>query len=85
METHANGVAINMIYKLNDTIFRPIFIELTEWATDGLPEKDRVGKMMRLTTFYKFLATFFGTLKVRVMLLLQSAMSLANLKHYFSP
>jgi U3 small nucleolar RNA-associated protein 10 len=85
VETQANGVAINMIYKLNDTIFRPIFIELTEWATDGLPENDRVGKMMRLTTFYKFLATFFGTLKVSVMLLPQLDISLANLTFYFSP
>ena len=66
VETHANDVAIKMIYKLNDTIFRPFFIELTEWATHGLPEKDKLGKMMRLTAFYKFLGTFFGTLKVRV-------------------
>ncbi len=70
VEAQANEVAIKMIYKLNDTIFRPLFVELTEWATNGLPKKDIVGKMLRLTTFYKFLGTFFGTLKVALSLCL---------------
>lgn len=65
VEDTINEVAIKMIYKLNDTTFRPLFVKLTEWATTGLPKKDALGRIMRLTTFYKFLQTFFGTLKVR--------------------
>lgn len=64
VESSVNDVTIKMIYKLNDTTFRPLFAKLTEWATSGLPEKDALGSAMRLTTFYKFLNTFFGTLKV---------------------
>ncbi|KAK2802261.1 snoRNA-binding rRNA-processing protein utp10 [Emmonsiellopsis sp. PD_5] len=63
IEDQVNEVAIKMIYKLNDTIFRPLFIQLTEWATTGVSKPDSVGRLMRLTTFYKFLGTFFGTLK----------------------
>lgn len=64
LENLVNNVTIKMIYKLNDTTFRPLFAKLTEWATSGLPEKDAIGKAMRLTTFYKFLNVFFATLKV---------------------
>lgn len=62
-EDMANGVAIKMIYKLNDTTFRPIFIRLFEWATSGMA-KDMQGSLSRLTTFFKFLQVFFGTLQV---------------------
>ncbi|EEP78650.1 predicted protein [Uncinocarpus reesii 1704] len=63
IENQANDVAIKMIYKLNDTVFRPIFIDLTEWATSGLSKNDTTGRVARLTTFYRFLEKFFGTLK----------------------
>lgn len=63
VEETVNQVAINMIYKLNDTTFRPIFVKFIEWATTGLPTKDVQGRMSRLTTLYKFLQVFFGTLK----------------------
>ena len=63
-ETLVSDVTIRMIYKLNDTIFRPLFIELTEWAFKGVEQKDKVGSFARTTTFYRFLETFFGTLKV---------------------
>ena len=52
-----------MIYKLNDTTFRPVFTKLLEWATAGLSKKDAQGNLARLTTFYKFLQVFFGTLQ----------------------
>lgn len=63
VEDMVNDVGIKMIYKLNDTTFRPIFTKLLEWATTGLP-KDPQGSLSRLTTFYKFLQVFFGTLQV---------------------
>lgn len=65
IEAQVNEVTIKMIYKLNDTIFRPIFIQLTDWATSKTSDKDAVTGVRRLTTFYKFLGSFFGTLKVR--------------------
>lgn len=66
VEAQVNDVAIKMVYKLNDTIFRPLFIDLTEWAIKGLGKKDSAGRIARLTTFYKFLEAFFGTLKVSI-------------------
>ncbi|OJD24658.1 hypothetical protein ACJ73_03978 [Blastomyces percursus] len=63
IESQVNAMAIKMIYKLNDTVFRPLFVQLTEWATCGLPKSDGSGRLLRLTTFYKFLGAFFGTLK----------------------
>ncbi|KAL5044710.1 U3 small nucleolar RNA-associated protein 10, partial [Aspergillus fruticulosus] len=62
IEDLINDVTIKMIYKLNDTTFRPIFIKLVEWAT-GVPKKDTQGGLARLTTFYRFLQVFFGTLQ----------------------
>ncbi|KKK25766.1 hypothetical protein ARAM_002036 [Aspergillus rambellii] len=63
IEDLVNGVTIKMIYKLNDTTFRPIFSKLVEWATTSLPKKDTQGSLARLTTFYRFLQLFFGTLQ----------------------
>ncbi|KAF7155118.1 hypothetical protein CNMCM5623_006545 [Aspergillus felis] len=63
MEDALNDVTIKMIYKLNDTTFRPIFTKMLDWATSGLPKKDTQGSWARLTTFYKFLEAFFGTLQ----------------------
>ncbi|KAL4808206.1 U3 small nucleolar RNA-associated protein 10 [Aspergillus unguis] len=63
IEDLVNEVMIKMIYKLNDTTFRPIFIRLVEWATTGLPKKDTQGGQARLTTLYRFLQVFFGTLQ----------------------
>lgn len=65
-EDALNDVTIKMIYKLNDTTFRPIFTKMLDWATSGLPKKDTQGSLARLTAFYKFLQVFFGTLQVFV-------------------
>ncbi|KAH1668512.1 snoRNA-binding rRNA-processing protein utp10 [Aspergillus fumigatus] len=62
-EDALNDVTIKMIYKLNDTTFRPIFTKMLDWATSGLPKKDTQGSLARLTAFYKFLQVFFGTLQ----------------------
>ncbi|RAL03856.1 snoRNA-binding rRNA-processing protein UTP10 [Aspergillus ibericus CBS 121593] len=63
IEDIINEVTIKMVYKLNDTTFRPIFTKLLEWATSGVPKKDARGSLARLTTFYRFLQVFFGTLQ----------------------
>jgi U3 small nucleolar RNA-associated protein 10 len=66
VEAHVNEVTIRMIYKLNDTLFRPLFTELTDWAVNDLGEKDKPGQVARMTSFFKFLETFFATLKVSI-------------------
>ncbi|KAK2739203.1 snoRNA-binding rRNA-processing protein utp10 [Myotisia sp. PD_48] len=66
IESDVNDVAIKMIYKLNDTLFRPIFLQLNEWATQELDETDKAWRLARLTTYYKFLNIFFSNLKVRM-------------------
>ena len=63
VERAVNDTTIAMIYKLNDATFRPLFIKLIEWT--ALPESsDEKARMQRQTSWYTFLLTFFGTLKV---------------------
>ena len=64
VENKANNAAITMIYKLNDSLFRPIFVSFLSWAAnlDSLSSKDRI---QRQITYYKFLACFFDRLKVQ--------------------
>jgi U3 small nucleolar RNA-associated protein 10 len=63
IEAVISDVAMRIIYKLNDATFRPIFSSLVEWATTGLPKKDRSGRTYRLQTLYGFMSEFFGNLK----------------------
>lgn len=51
-----------MIYKINDAVFRPIFIRFLEWSTSPTLKKDR-SKIYRQTTLWTFLLNFFGSLK----------------------
>jgi U3 small nucleolar RNA-associated protein 10 len=60
VETEVNEVAIKMIYKLNDSTFRPIFSNLVEWAS-STNESD--GRALRLQSLYGFLVVFFENLK----------------------
>ncbi|KAI4248891.1 MAG: hypothetical protein L6R40_000903 [Gallowayella cf. fulva] len=59
MEEVTNRVAIAMIYKSNDTIFRPMFVQLIKWAGDSSPN----AMVHRKTTLYGFFIRFFDTLK----------------------
>ena len=63
VEELVNGVALRMIYKLNDAAFRPIFIRLMEWASTGLPKKDAAGRRLRQLSVFGFLLSFFDALK----------------------
>ncbi|KAI9838111.1 MAG: hypothetical protein M1819_006267 [Sarea resinae] len=63
LEEQINKVAIAMIYKMNDSTFRPLFERLLEWALTSLPKKDRQGRTLRLTSLYSFFITFFDNLK----------------------
>lgn len=62
IEEATNDVALKMIYKLNDTAFRPIFSQLMDWTT-ALPKKDTAGKNLRLQSVYGFLLSFFSSLR----------------------
>ena len=66
VERNINTVAIEIIYKLSDTTFRPIFLQLADWATKCLdlnPSNLPKAQRLRTTTFFKFTAHFFNTLK----------------------
>ncbi|KAL8930115.1 MAG: hypothetical protein Q9172_000200 [Xanthocarpia lactea] len=59
VEEATNRVAVAMIYKINDTIFRPIFAQFIEWATSS----SATATVHRQTTLYGFLMQFFDGLK----------------------
>lgn len=80
-EAALNDITIKMIYKLNDSTFRPIFLRFVDWATTGAPKKDEQAQVSRLTTFYKFLEVFFGTLQVRSTNSILSVLFLTNPVH----
>ena len=61
VEDAINGTAIAMIYKLNDTTFRPLYLRMMAWAT---ALKDGKKGVQRRITWWTFLGKFFGTLKV---------------------
>jgi len=63
-ETATGDVAIKMVYKLNDATFRPLFTNLLEWASTGLPKSDKHGRRLRLTSLFTFLQILFSSLKV---------------------
>jgi U3 small nucleolar RNA-associated protein 10 len=63
IEAEVNEVAIKMIYKFNDSTFRPMFANIVEWASNALPAKDKHGRLLRLQSVYGFMIVFFDNLK----------------------
>lgn len=63
LEESINEVALKMIYKLNDAAFRPVFTQLIEWSSSGLPKSDVLGITLRQQSIYGFLHKFFDSLK----------------------
>ncbi|KAI4206011.1 MAG: hypothetical protein LQ346_001321 [Caloplaca aetnensis] len=55
VEDAANEAAIAMVTKVNDTIFRPMFVQLVEWAAASSAK----AKVYRQTTVYGFFMRFF--------------------------
>jgi U3 small nucleolar RNA-associated protein 10 len=61
-----NNIAIKMIYKLNDTSFRPVFSRLVDWGTKcpGIRKEGfERAQLLRKTSLFSLLAHFFATLK----------------------
>ena len=71
VEDAVNESAIAMVYKLNDTTFRPIFSRMLEWTAFPTSKKDMKATIHRQITWYTFLIKFFGTLKVCVTIRLE--------------
>ncbi|KAJ4262025.1 snoRNA-binding rRNA-processing protein utp10 [Fusarium falciforme] len=63
LDASTNDKGLKMIYKLNDAAFRPVFVQLIEWSSSGLPKSDRAGRSLRQYSVYGFLQVFFGNLK----------------------
>ena len=80
VEGKLKDILIKFVYKLNDSIFRPMFSQWVEWAVEcsdvQLANLDR-SKMLRQTTLFNLLTHFFSTLKST--LLKQTHLPLQNL------
>jgi U3 small nucleolar RNA-associated protein 10 len=71
LEDTVMAVCLEIVYKLNDSIFKPMFLRLVEWATEdvflaGKNEGSEVedGKWTRLGVVWKLLETLSENLKV---------------------
>ncbi|KAG4301867.1 hypothetical protein PCK1_001843 [Pneumocystis canis] len=56
-------VFLQMIMKLNDTIFRPLFLNFRLWALNFYNKNTKIDPKPRLLVFYKFLGVFFKKFK----------------------
>ncbi|KAI5848875.1 armadillo-type protein [Tricharina praecox] len=57
-------VCLDMVYKLNDSIFKPMFLRLVEWGTEDLRSSDdEEGKWTRIGVIWKLMEALSGNLK----------------------
>ncbi|CAK7202611.1 snoRNA-binding rRNA-processing protein utp10 [Sporothrix eucalyptigena] len=66
IEAAVNTAALHMVFKLNDSAFRPMFADLMQWCDNGLPQLDVLGRCLRQQSVYSFLYLFFDRLKSAV-------------------
>ncbi|CAK7263803.1 snoRNA-binding rRNA-processing protein utp10 [Sporothrix epigloea] len=66
IEAAVNTAALHMIFKLNDSAFRPVFADLMQWCDNQLPQLDVLGRCLRQQSVYGFLYLFFDRLKAAV-------------------
>lgn len=66
IEAAVNTAALHMVFKLNDSAFRPVFADLMQWCDHGLPQLDVLGRCLRQQSVYGFLFLFFDRLKSAV-------------------
>jgi U3 small nucleolar RNA-associated protein 10 len=58
-------VCLDMVYKLSDSIFKPMFLRLVEWGTEDLRSSgDEDGKWTRVGVVWKLMETLSKNLKV---------------------
>ena len=63
LEDQVYALMLNMVYKLNDTVFRPLFVQGCEWVRSGVVARDGIVSLSRTTAWFGFLQHFFGNLK----------------------
>ncbi|KAF8532913.1 armadillo-type protein [Trichophaea hybrida] len=57
-------VCLDMVYKLNDSIFKPMFLRLVEWGTEDLQSSDdEDGKWTRVAVVWRLMETLSENLK----------------------
>ena len=61
--THLNTFVLKFVYKLNDTIFRPLFESWISWANPTSTIDLDIPTTLRLTSLFSLLTHFFITLK----------------------
>lgn len=66
IEAAVNTAALHMVFKLNDSAFRPVFADIMQWSDHGLPQLDVLGRCLRQQSVYGFLHLFFDRLKSAV-------------------
>lgn len=63
LEERILKVALQIVYKLNDTAFKLIFLKLLEWASEDLRESNPGGRCRRLSVFWDLLTLLCNNLK----------------------
>ena len=63
VEAIVSNTLIAMVYKLNDAVFRPIFIRFSDWANGSALSLDEGSKLHRRVTWWTFQLQFFGSMK----------------------
>jgi len=65
LENHIMKVCLDMVYKLNDSTFKPMFLRLVEWGTEDLRlSDDEEAKWTRIGVVWKLMETLSDNLKV---------------------
>ena len=77
VESHVNQVMVDMIYKLSNQSFPPMFSRLQEWSTT-MPTsgQSKDAQTHRQITWYKFLRLFFEKVQVGINFRIPDALSL---------
>lgn len=63
LQQTTNQIALDMTLKLNDVTFKPFFVRLVDWATEGLPKTNVLGLTLRSSSLYSFALALFDQLK----------------------
>ena len=74
-ESAVSDCAIAMVHKLNDATFRPLFLQVTGWASPSSSSGVGNSTIYRLTAVYTFVYKFFDRLKASFTGLFQCASS----------
>lgn len=63
IETRTIKTGIQIVMKLNDKTFRPLFVRMVRWAIEGEGCSSTLSEVARKTVFFKYLQKLFGNLK----------------------